>query len=203
MIRLLFWLFQRQFLKLAFNSQSKPKGFEGMQQVFIDSNGKRYYSYHDDLDLPILRGKEVQKRIQLIQASMSEANLLKFLDAMEIALNSGKKIETAVIGHLIIEMRKRVGIWVDMDLLFDTVAIAYIREDEDKAIWDKIIHQEKIEQFKKDSQGGLYDFFYRAGLIEFIPFLGKSTDEWNEYFLNSESKMKAMNKHLASIIEPN
>lgn len=200
MIRLLFWLFKKQFLKLAFNHQCKPKGFDGMAKHFIDSNGMEYYSYNDDLDMPIARGKELQKRIMLLQACISEPNLVKFLDAMELALNSGKKSDLAQIGFLIIEMRKRIGIWVDMDLLFDTVALAYIRSDENPAVWDKTIHEEKVAQFKKDSQGGLYDFFYMAGLTDYIPCAGKSTTEWMEYFEKSELKMMAIQKHLDSYI---
>lgn len=196
LIRLLFWLFRKQFLKLAFNTQSKKPGFENMQKIFIDSNGMSYYSMTDDLELPIIRGKEIQKRIQLIQASISDSNLMSYLDAMEIALNSGKKSELAQIGFLIIELKKRIGIYVDMDLLFDTVAIAYIREDENIAIIDNVIHKEKVEQFKKDSQGGLYDFFYNADLTKFIPFTSLSPEEWNEYFEKSELKMKSMQKYL-------
>ncbi len=183
-------------MQLAFNSQSKPIGFDGMQKCFIDSNGKMYYTMPDDLDLPIARGKEIQKRIQLIQASISESNLIMFLDAMEKALNDGKKSELAQIGFLIIELRKRIGIYVDMDLLFDTVALSYIREDERIEVIDSVIHKEKVEQFKKDSQEGLYDFFYNAGLIQFIPYAGKSPEDWIEYFEKSELKMKSMQIHL-------
>lgn len=196
MIRLLFLIFKKRFLQLAFNSQSKKIGLENMQQVFIDSNGARYFSLPDDLDLPIARGKEVQKRIQLIQASMSEPNLRLFLEAMKKALGDGKKPDVAVIGFLVIELEKRLGIYVDMDLLFDTVALAYIREDEKVEIIDSVIHKEKIEQFKKDSQGGLYDFFYSAGLIGFIPYAAKSPEEWSEFFEKSELKMKSIQRFL-------
>lgn len=184
-------LFKPIFLKHYYNEQSKRTGFENLKKVFIDSNGRTYFTPMNDLDLPIMRSKEIQLRIMRMRAGLSDDYLKLFCEAMKKAINNGKP-DTARIGHLVIEIEKRIGIWIDPDLLFDTVAFMYIREDENPAEVDMSIHNEKIEQFKKDSTGGLRDFFYMAGLTEFIPFLGISESEWSEYFTQSTIKMKAL-----------
>lgn len=198
--RFIYKLFKPIFLKHYFGEQSKRTGFENLHKAFIDSNGKTYYACENDLLLPIQRSKEIQRKVQLIRAGLTEDNLSLMLDAMEKALNSGKKADQAQIGFLIIETRRRMGVWIDPDLLFDTVALMYIREDEQPESIDLSIHKEKIAQFKKDSLGGLRDFFYMAGLQEFIPCLGISESEWNEYFRISEAKMKALTMHMETYI---
>jgi hypothetical protein len=185
-------LFKPVFLKHYYGEQSKRTGFENLQKVFIDSNGKAYFATINDLDLPIMRAKELQLRVMRMRSGMSDDALKLFCEAMKKALNNGKNPNIAQIGHLVIEIEKRIGIWIDPDLLFDTVAFKYIREDENPAEVDMSIHNEKIKQFQKDSRGGLRDFFYMAGLTEFIPFLGISESEWSEYFSISTIKMKAL-----------
>ena len=59
---------------------------------------------------------------------------------------------------------------------------------------DWSIHEEKIKQFRKDSQGGLYDFFYKMGLMKSIPFLEKLESDWDVYMDESQARLKAMNR---------
>jgi hypothetical protein len=190
--KVIYKLFKPLFLKHYYNEQSKRTGFENLKKVFIDSNGKSYFTTMNDLELPIARSKDLQLRLMRIRSGMSDDNLKLFCEVIKKALNNPSKPDTARIGHTVIEIEKRIGVWIDPDMLFDTVAFMYIREDENPAEVDMSIHNEKIEQFKKDSTGGLKDFFYMAGLTEFIPFLGISESEWSEYFTQSTIKMKAL-----------
>jgi hypothetical protein len=198
--KLIYQILKPIFIKHYFLEQSKRTGFEQMRHCFIDSNGKAYYTTDSDLSLPIQRSKELQVRIMRLKAGMSDDNIKLFCEAMKKALNKGKNPDVAMVGHLIVEIERRVDAWTDVDLLFDTVAFMYVREDEDPCVVDMEIHLEKIEQFKKDSTGGLRDFFYTAGLIEFIPFLGISETEWSEYFLKSQIKMKAIQAQMQHYI---
>ena len=167
-----------------------------MEKVFVDSNGKVHYVPRNDFDMPHERTKALEKSIMRLKAGLSEDDMDLILDAMEKALNSGKKSELAVIGHCIIEIRKRKELLLHPDLLFDIAALRYIREDEDPSIIDIEKHKQKIEQFKKDSQGGLYDFFYKTGLTTFIPYLQKLEPDWEEYMTMSKIKIQALQTHL-------
>lgn len=194
--RLIYKIFKRIFLKHYFLDQSKKRGFDKMEKSFVDSNGKIYYTPYNDFDLPHRRTLAIEKSLLRLRAGLSDDDYDLILDTMEKALNSGKKSELAIIGHCIIEMRKRKDLIIHPDLLFDIAAYRYIREDEDPSIIDNEIHKQKIKQFEIDSKGGLYDFFYNAGLTRYIPYLEKLESEWEEYMRSSKIKIQALNIHL-------
>jgi len=198
--KLIYWLFKPIFLKHYFNDQPKVKGFENMQKVFIDSNGMSYYAPLNDFDYPHERVKELEYKLMRLRSGISDEELDKILEAQETALNSGKKSDLSMIGFTIIEMRKRKDIILHPDLMMDIAALRYIREDELPEKIDKVIHQEKINQFKKDSGSGLYDFFYKAGFKKYIPYLDKLEKDWIEYMMDSEIKIKALNQVLQAYI---
>jgi hypothetical protein len=198
--KLLYKLFKRQFLKYYFLEQSSKKGFEKMVKRFVDSKGRIYYSPENDFDTPLERIKAIELCVRQISAGLSESEQDKIDLAMEKALGEGKKPNIPMIGHLIIERKRRKEMILHPDVMFDLVATKYIREDEDPFVMDKIVHQEKIEQFKKDSVDGLYDFFYQAGLSQYIPYLTKLESEWNEYWMESKVKIAALNSQLSEYI---
>lgn len=198
--KLFYKLFKRQFLKHYFLEQSKKKGFERMKKAFVDSNARIYWTHENDFDTPVERVREVEKCVRKILAGLSADEQKNIREAMKKALGDGKKPNIAMIGHLIIEMERREEMLLHPDLMFDLVAYKYIREDEDPAVIDKDIHRQKIEQFKKDSVEGLYDFFYTAGLSAYIPYLTKLESEWSEYWRESEIKVRVMNEHLTKYL---
>ena len=173
MKRYLFNLFKTDFLKMVFDEQSKPVNFDLLEAKFVDSNGKKYFKYKDDFDIPILRKGKLEQLLQELRSGISGDELGMFLDAMDKSLNKGQA-DVAKIGFIITEMRDRKELLLHPDILFEMVTVLYIREDENPALIDEEIHVEKYNQFKKDSQGGLYDFFYGAGLKRYIPYLKKN-----------------------------
>lgn len=202
MIRLFYFLFKSQILKLQYNEQSKKKGFEKLTQVFIDSKGKRYYRYPNDMDIPILRKGELERVLREVQYGLSRDELSDILDAMTKALSDqrGDKIvpNFAKVGFLVEEIKNRKEMLIHPDLLFEAVAMLYIREDEDPAIVDKEIVRQKMIQLKEDSKEGLYDFFYTSGLHAYIPFLQKSEEDWMELWEEGKVRMETMKRFLTS-----
>lgn len=197
--KVLYSIFKRQFLKMYHLDQPKI-GFDRMEKAFVDSNGMIYYRCVRDLDLPMERFRRAQRQLQLIKAGLSEDSLSLIVKTIITAINGGKRPDVAEIGFLVKEMDKRIGVLVDPEALFDSAAIMYIREDESPIVIDQAIHKQKIEQFKLDSQGGLYDFFYSTGLTAFIPFVGITESEFEEYLKESEIKMKALTMHMQKYI---
>jgi hypothetical protein len=180
--------------------QSSKKGFEKMVKRFVDSEGRIYYSPENDFDTPLERTKGIERCVQQLMSGLSDNEQEKIDEAMEKALGEGKKPNIAMVGHLIIERKKRKDMVLHPDIMFDLVALKYIREDEDPALIDKVIHEEKIEQFKKDSKDGLYDFFYGAGLSQYISYLTKLQSEWDEYWKESEVRVKALKIQLTEYL---
>jgi len=192
--KLLYGLFGRRILKVYFNSQSKKSGFENMLKSFVDSNGKTYYQPINDFDYPVQRAKDIHKRLKRIDSGLSDTELDRFIECIQKACNGGKNPDLAKIFFYLGEMKERKEIWIHEDLWFDVLALRYIREDEDPSIVDKEIHKQKIEQFMIDSQGGLYDFFYKMGVMKFIPYLEKLESDWDVYMAHSRMKIQGMKK---------
>lgn len=196
--RLIYIALKPFFLKHYFNDQSKKSGFENMQKVFIDSNGKQYYSVVNDFDMPNERTKAIEKGVMRLKAGLSGEEDKKIKEAMRTALNNGKKPDIAMIGFCLTEMDKREELLLHPDVMMDIIANRYIREDEDPFIIDLEIHKEKVKQFWLDGKGGLYDFFYKAGLSRYIPYLEKLESDWDEYMLNSTIKIQALENVLVA-----
>lgn len=199
MIRYLFnhskW-FRNQINRINFNQQSKPKGFSDLTEAFIDSKGKRYYTWVNEFNMPILRFNKLQEHILELQNCFTGNELTKFFDAMETALDDSMNAKTekgtvkniGKIGFLIKEARMRKEMLVHPEILFAMTAAIYIREDQDPTVWDQSEEEEKIEQFKVDSQGGLADFFYSRGLKDYIPYLRDFKGDWETLFQQWEQK---------------
>lgn len=181
MIKLLFNLFKKQFIRLAFNSQSKPVDKTMLAWSFIDSEGNRYYRWVDDFDIPIIRKGHIQKCLSELECGISLEFLSLVISKIEEALTRTVKgqmrPDIAMIGHLCAEVKNRQQYLFPGDILFDLVAAVYVREDENPADMDMDLHKRKAEQFKKDSKAGLKDFFYNAGLKKYLPYLEKHTEE--------------------------
>jgi len=180
--------------KYIFERQSKPVGKEKMELMFVDSNGKRYYKYIDDLDIPAERWGHINRLYQELGNCISGDELELFINAMDKELNpeveSGerKKIDIGKIIVLVKEMKMRKEMLLHPDLMIEIVSSHYIREDENAAVWDEELHREKCKQFQKDKGGGLRDFFQDAGLTVLMPFLRLSENDWKAYTEKSAKK---------------
>lgn len=199
-MRFIYNILKPFFLKHYYADQPKRSGFELMNKSFVDSVGNIYYTPKNDFDYPISRSKELQKRLTRVQSGLDETTIDLFLDAMRKALGRGSHPDMSRIGFLVEEMALRKEILVDNDLFIDILAIKYIRSDENPAIFDKEIHDQKIAQFNLDSQGGLYDFFYKMGLMQLIPYLGKLEEDWDEYMDLNTARAKAHQAHLLNYL---
>lgn len=203
-LKLLYRYFPEQFHRLVFNSQSKPDKFDKLELVFVDSDGRRYYRFMSDMEAPITRYKMFEMKFKEFSSGLSRDTLSMIIDAMESALKEtdkktgAMKPNIAMIGHLITEMRTRKENLIDPELMMEMVAYLYVREDENPAVIDEDIHRQKVAQFFKDSQTGLYDFFVKAGLNQYMPFLNQSGADWETIFSQMRAKVLALRQQLTN-----
>lgn len=211
-LKLLYKLFKRQFQKIAASEQMKPIGLDKWEKAFIDSNGLQYYKVSNSMDLPIERKGKLNTYLMWLNMGLGnfivekkdgkEVQYLELdmiLDAMEEALNKGLKTkgQAALIGALIHEVRDRKNMVIHTELLYNLLAVQWLREDEKPDVFDEEIHIEKIKQFKYEvSQSNSYFFFATTLLNELLPFLKITEEEWNEYWESSLAKQKALKEFL-------
>ena len=182
--------------------KEKRPDFNDMEMAFTDSEGDRYYKYIRDMDIPIIRMTHLQVYLQEMGAGLDRNEIDIFVDAMDKALTrevEGKMSpDIGLIGFLVKEMKDRRTVLVHEDILFGMVSCLYIREDQNPAVWDAEIEEQKITQFKKDSKGGLYDFFYGAGLSKYMPYFEKLKDDLPLFLRKAKRKVETMGKILES-----
>lgn len=200
-LRILYHWFPESFHKLVFMSQRKPDGFDKLEMAFVDSEGRKYFKYMNDMDAPLTRLKAFEMKIKELQAGLSRDNLTMIIDAMEAALKEkdprgNMQPNIAMIGHLVTEMKNRKENLIDPEIMFEMVAYLYIREDETPTKIDDDIHSQKIAQFKKDSETGLHDFFVTAGLRQYLPFLGQSGVDWETIFTQMRVQANSLKEQL-------
>ena len=197
MFRLLYLLFRKQFNRVIYSQQSKPGGFEELTMAFTDSDGRRYYRYNDDMDMPIKRWAKLKVFLAELTNCIDAKELTRIVDAMDKALNADKR-DLAMIGFLIKEIRNRQEMLVHEEILFKIVTALYIREDEKTDKWDEDIFEQKMNQFRKDSREGLYDFFYKAGISKYVPYWEKCKGNVETLLEMSNLKVMALKRILGA-----
>lgn len=199
----IFAMRKKEFLKLAFHHQSKGVDRAKLEFAFLDSEGNQYDKFTNDMDIPVLRKGQLSRMEQELYSCISDEELKDFMQVMEDALNNTDKAghmkpNIGLIGKMITEIKQRKQLLLHPDLMFNIVACMYIRRDENPAEFDLEIQEQKVAQLKKDSTGGLYDFFYSSGIKELLPFLTITEKKLDEYLEVAQSEIKIQNKWIKS-----
>ena len=202
MFRLLYLLFRKQFNRVIYSQQSKPQDKSSMIIAFIDSDGRRYYKWNDEMEMPLMRWAKLQVFFGELTMCMNSKELLSICDGIEKAMNADTR-DLAMVGFLVKEMRNRTTLLLHEEILFRIVTALYVREDEQAGKWDADIEEQKIEQFRKDSREGLYDFFYNAGIGKFVPYWEKCKGDLETLLEMSLTKVKAMERLLGAYSSAN
>ncbi len=204
MIRLLYRLFPRQFNKLLFNQQHvNPE----LDFVFIDSEGRKYHRYHDDLQMPMVRKGAINQFMTELTTALTQKELSEYLKIMRASLQEliDKGIQSkplATLGYMLNELEEREELHIHPELCFDLCACVYIREDEkDTDLYNWNIHAEKVDQFKKDSKSGLHDFFFLKGWTEYLPYSNSSPSELKAYVDSIKPQLEAQKRVRSNLIE--
>lgn len=198
--------YRRWIHKLAFNGQRHPIDPANLEEVFVDSNGLKYYKFKREIDAPYVRFAQLQEYLYQAERKLNKRELKLYLDACKHQIQTVLQ-NTSHIDKMVGELARLSVIIEDMEILeeqvlhpelmMDIVACLYIREDEDPAIVDDKIHQEKIAQFSKDSQGGLYDFFYKAGLGKYFTGFELLSKDFENLYQFSSAKMETIREKLS------
>lgn len=198
---------RKRIIEIAFEARYKPNDFSKLSLTFKDSKGKEYYGFNDPMDFPIARLEQLYTHVDELKACMPGDDHDLFHDAREEALNrevDGElKPDIAMMGYLQIEEKKRRKYLLHPEIILDLLACIAIRSDEDLAVFDMEIHNQKKEQLREDSKGHLFFFVKKAGLNQYLPFLKVSETELKEYLNVSVSRLSAQRQQLLNYITPN
>ena len=198
--------FKKSALEFAFTQQRKPKNFDKLQKIFIDSNGMSYYQYADLADAPVMRLWHIRRLIHIYQRKITKDEMKILVSNMQRIINRSIKQgenkfgeNMAALQLTLNEIQKREQAIMHGELEYDLMAAVNIREDEDPSIVDMTIEDEKIAQFKKDAAGGLADFFTKAHLSDYMPSLRGLESRYEALLPLAVQVMEASNQYLEKL----
>jgi len=204
-IRNLLWkYFKADFLKLHFEEVARSSKYQ-LEWAHTDSNGRTYSRFVKN-DIPLERIGKMEDYMDLMGTGLSRDEIRELIAAAdnELALAfNGKKANVSLIGWVHKQILDRSEIILHTDLLYNFLAVQYIRDDEPINEWVESIHVEKVEQFKKDNKDSSTFFFFQVPELKLVnEFLKFSESEWNEYWkdsLRTQAELKQKIDHLVSV----
>lgn len=179
-----------------------------LEYGFTDLDKKKYYRIPAQLALPIERYGKLQENLMWQSAGMTATEIKSLLALAETELENlvqGHKGALSKVGFIIQEMKMRSEVVLHTELLYQFIAILYIREDEDMNHYNESIQQEKVDAFKRIvAEGGAYEFFQLPELSRVNQLLNLSQQEWEELWMNSireQDRLKRTIEYLKSGIK--
>lgn len=200
--RVLFYLWNRYkktFLSFYVKEVAKPILKTDLRYIFTDLQGKKYYEFSQDKPLPIERFGEQTRLIQSFAKAVTADEFKAILDEIKNSLSNGLKDVKAVsrIAFLIGEMEYRMANLMHTELLYEIVAVQWVREDEMPETFNYKIQAEKVSAFKEYvAEHGSYFFFRSAPLKKLNHLLNMSENEWTILFHESLIRQKALTETL-------
>jgi len=90
---------------------------------------------------------------------------------------------------------------IHTDLLYNFLAVQWVREDEHPELFDATIHDEKVRQFKNETATGNSYFFFRQPELKRLNELWNFTEnEWTQYWNESQQRQQFMQMALKTIL---
>jgi len=194
-------------LKYAFNYQSASKAelFSKMKFAFIDSNGKRYYTWHDKFDMPISRGEQLQIIMQELASRVDRETLEDWINSTKkVAMDSNKDKALLNVIRMVDALDDRMEVSFDEELLMKLACVVYVDDSQDPRIWDEEYEKAKAKHLSEDSKTGLYDFFVRGGLSQYLPSFVDSQIAYQKYLMQAnqlKKKFKNLTIDLPKIVD--
>jgi len=147
-------------------------------------NGVIYYRFADLNNLPYKRGLMAFSVYNELDMRCTREYLLQHVSAIDMIL-SKSEINVFDIKKLNDQMKQRLSLLTDIELMYRLASVAYFDKNENPDNYDPEYCKKKIEQWKKYAT--VEAFFLSQPLMELIPFLNNADVDLNSFsLLNKE-----------------
>lgn len=188
-----------EILKLFYEENARVKfDRKSMEHRYTGMDAHTYHGFPKHLGLPIERFGKMKFYLMWMSSGISPVELDKLLDRQAEALGKGieNPANAAMIGLCIEEMRGRKRLTIHTELLYNFMAVQWVRDDEDPLVFNNQIQLEKVEAFKRETAAGNTYFFFQQSELKMLSNLFRmSEEEWKEFWnesLNNQAYLKAM-----------
>lgn len=206
-MRFLWRLFRKPFTKFYISEANTPVELKELEYAFTDSDGRKYYRFPANLSMPVSRFNELQKFMIWMARKLDGNELDVMVDALEKTLEQGLmnvdkktgRINAAKIGAIIHEIRSRDQRALNTELIYNILAVQYVREDERPNVYSPSIQLQKVEQFKIDAANEHRFFFLMPELKKLFNLLTITDDEWIELCRTYEFQRHVTEEAMAAL----
>lgn len=175
---------------------------------FLDSKGRKYYGYNDQLQMSVDRYGKLNEFWIWYSNGLDAKSLDKLLDIANAALEDGvsnmhdkKPVNAIKIGAILNEIRNRKDMIRPLELLFNMLALYIVREDEDPRLFNEKIHLEKVSQFLWEENKGNFFFLNLNEWKTLYSFLTMSEEEWRDYSQTAKIYLNQIGKEMKYLFE--
>jgi hypothetical protein len=198
-------------LKNLFKRKNKPELSpvkDKLIHLFKGSDGRDYYGFKVDSDLPLARFEVQLMLLEHMRAGMTGEEITTILDNIDMlvaemvkASDKDRPSYGAKIGTMTTIARARMSNSLHHELLLSMAAIWVVRDDEDPIKYNQDIHDQKRTFFAAEcKEGSAYDFFQRTGFAGLPTYIQLSESELNELWSNSISQQKMLAENIERLI---
>lgn len=189
-MKLFNYIFNKIFLKFYLSQQNKPVTHKDLDYAFTDDNGKRYYQFTMNQAIPMNRFENLKKYIAFMELRFNPDNVDQIIDKVLGYVEAGLKEKQNAVraSALLLELKDRKDKIIPAELIYNYLAVLYVREDEDPMSVDNDMHMNKIVMFKESSAKKDGFFFHLSELKKLKNSLVLSHEEWKTYLDESHSQ---------------
>ena len=154
--------FEKGFLRYLNKKNEIKLTKDNLVFAFHDLEGKGYYRFSKELELPLCRAAKIQEYVMWLVRGCSKHEYLNLIEVADAALSCGLKDGKGIskLGHALNELKYRCKMVVHDELFYNILAVQYIRSDEDPTGFSSEIHQQKVDAFINLNKSG--DTFFLA-----------------------------------------
>lgn len=159
----------------------------------FDFDGKQYFQFEDVFNVAVGRGMVASEYYNEFSMRCSREFLQAHSTAVLNALNNKNGIQITEISRLTTQLKERLDMIFDVELLYKLASVIYFDENESPYDYDFKYNLQKIAKWKELK---LSDFFLQVPMNNIIPLTGLSEEDLNIY---TEVSKKINRQHLTSI----
>lgn len=192
---------RREILEIYSRELSEKISASNLEYRYTDLNGVAYFGFGRDMIIPVERLGKLYYYTELLFKGLSpaedEAIDQKINENIEAGLINKKNNSSAKIGALLMERDKRRKMVLHHELLYNILAVQWVREDEEVGVFNNEIQMQKVDQFQREvKEKGSYPFFQVPELTQLNSFLKMSSEEWERYWTESQIQVELLKEAL-------
>lgn len=160
--------------------------------------GVKYFQFNDVFTMPYERGLQAIAIYEETRMRCDREYLLEHCRVVAELLRDQKKLDIFKINALNEQMKVRLDLVLDVDLLYKLASVVYFDKNENPVLYDADYNLKKIAFWKKHR--GVKDFFLQTPVNELIPFLNMSDFDLESYSKLNEGLNKIHSERLRTLI---